>query len=80
MLDVLNDTRVYGFIGGRGDAGRQVAVTEEDEKRELRIESIKRKLDSALSPIDRADLWRKLQAEVNARSPEMTAKVRSDQR
>jgi uncharacterized membrane protein YqiK len=80
MLDVLNNTRVYGFIGGRGDADRQVAVTEEDEKRELRIESIKRKLDSALSPIDRADLWRKLQAEVNARSPEMTAKVRSDQR
>jgi len=57
-----------------------VAVTEEDEKRELRIESIKRQLDSALSPIDRAELWRKLRAEVNARSPEMTVKVREDRR
>ena len=57
-----------------------MAVTEEDEKRELRIESIKRQLDSALSPIDRAELWRKLRAEVNARSPEMTVKVREDRR
>ena len=55
-------------------------MTEEDEKRELRIESIKRQLDSALSPIDRAELWRKLRAEVNARSPEMTIKIREDRR
>jgi hypothetical protein len=48
-----------------------VAVTEEDKQRELRIQCIKRKLDSALLPIDRAELWRKLQAEVNGRTSEM---------
>jgi hypothetical protein len=55
-----------------------MAVTEEDKQREHRIECIKRKLDSTLSPIDRAELWRKLRAEVNARSPEMAAKFRAD--
>ena len=51
------------------------SLMDEDEKRELRIKALKLKLGRADSPLERAEAWRKLREEIDARSPEMKAKL-----